>query len=262
VRHGPTLDGWLDGSLQLLSPENVVVNGSAALSSDLLVPGSPGLVLNGNPLLGGVVEGPGVASPNNHSVVLNGGAVVRKVVRRVDAVPMPLVPAPLSPTGSRSVTLNRASDRVGDFSTLRDLTLNGNAGTVAVPPGRYGDFTVNGGACLVFGVAGGTDPAVYDLQRLTLNEGSKLVVVGPVRITLANGVTLSGTAGDVAHPRWLQLRFASGGLTLNGAAKLHGDVLAPAGTVLLNDGTLLDGETSCDRLQLNLGATLGSDRGL
>jgi hypothetical protein len=137
----------------------------------------------------------------------------------------------------------------GDFATIRNLTLNGSAGQVAVPPGTYGAFTANGSAAFVLGEPGGTSPAAYNLQGLTLNAGARLLIVGPVTLTLANGVTLNGAIGTAAHPEWLALAIASGGLTLNGGATLSGFVTAPAGVVMLN-GTL-NGRVVSDRLTIN-----------
>ena len=68
---------------------------------------------------------------------------------------------------------------------MRNLTLNRGAGRVEVPAGTYGTFTANRGTRLVLGVAGASEPAVYNLQGLTLNVESMLLVVGPVVINVA-----------------------------------------------------------------------------
>ena len=145
--------------------------------------------------------------------------------------------------------LNSPGQSPGDFATLRNLTLNGGVGQVAIPPGTYGAFTANGPSGFVLGVAGATTPAVYNLQGLTLNGTARLEIVGPVTLTLAGGVTLNAAAGAAEHPDWLSLRIASGGLTLNGGATLSAFVTAPAGTVMLN-GTL-NGRVTSDRLTVN-----------
>ena len=49
VRHAPTLNGALNGSVQVLLPEGTTLNGGAAVSGDLLVPGTPSVRLNGRP---------------------------------------------------------------------------------------------------------------------------------------------------------------------------------------------------------------------
>ncbi len=43
VRHAPTINGRLNGSIELLSAENTTLNGGAAVSGDLLVPGTPAI---------------------------------------------------------------------------------------------------------------------------------------------------------------------------------------------------------------------------
>lgn len=254
VRHAPVINGDLDGSLQLLSGESFMVNGSGAVSGDLLVPGMPSLQLNGHPVFAGVVDAEGASSPGNYTVTLNGGAVVRFLMRRVDPIALPTVDAPLEPAGTRDVTLHRAGQSPGSFSTLRHLTLHGNVGAVAVPPGVYGRFTVNGNGSLILGVAGAEDAARYDLQGLTLNGQASVQVVGPVVLTLANSMSMSGVVGSAEHPEWLELRFAQGGLTLNGGAVLRGNVTAPNGPVMIN-GTV-HGRIRADRLTINGGGLL------
>lgn len=261
VRQAPSLNGGLDGSLQVLLPGNITLNDSAWVSGDLLVPGTPILQVNGQPLYAGVLEGPGSAAPAHHRVTLNGGSVLRYLVRRIDAPSLVPVAAPPSPAGTRNVVLNNPGQSAGDFATLRNLTLNGNAGQVSVPPGTYGALTANGNSGFTLGVPGATEPAVYHLQNLTLNGGGALRVAGPVIVTLANGVSLNGSAGAEGHPEWFTLFVASGGVTLNGNATLHGHVVAPAGAVVINGGAELVGSIAADRLTINGSGRL-SDPGL
>src|SRR5258708_1919069 len=169
VRHAPTLNGSVQGSIQQLTPESTTLNGSANVTGDLLVPGTPSIQLNGNPSYGGPVDGTGAATPTTHKVTLNGGAKLGHVVRRTDAVALLTITAPAAPVGTCSVSLNNTSDSPGSFTTLKNLTLNGNVGAIAVPAGTYGDFTANGSSSFTLGVAGATTPAVYNFQHLTLN---------------------------------------------------------------------------------------------
>src|SRR5205823_1057545 len=141
VRHAPTINGRVEGSIEVLLPESTVLNGGAVITSDLLVPGMPTVRLNGSPIYGGTLDGEGAASPSSYTITLNGGGRLRNVVRRTDAVALPAVPAPPSPTGARDVVLDSAGQNPGDFATLRNLTLNGGVGAVSVPPGTYGAFT-------------------------------------------------------------------------------------------------------------------------
>lgn len=87
---------------------------------------------------------------------------------------MPTVAAPPLSTGTVNVALNTASQAIDNWTTLRNLTLNGNAGVRPVPPGSYGNFSANGNSGFIFGIAGATVPAVYNLQSLTLNGTSML----------------------------------------------------------------------------------------
>ncbi len=56
VRHAPTLNGALNGSAQVLLPEEITLNGGAAVSGDLLVPGTPSVRLNGRPDYAGTLD--------------------------------------------------------------------------------------------------------------------------------------------------------------------------------------------------------------
>ena len=49
VRHAPTLNGNIDGSVQHMLGEAVTLNGGAAVTGDLLVPDTPTVRLNGHP---------------------------------------------------------------------------------------------------------------------------------------------------------------------------------------------------------------------
>jgi hypothetical protein len=251
VQHAPALNGAVEGSIQIMLPESVTLNGGASVTGDLLLPGMPAVQLNGNPTYGGTLDGTGVATPTSHKVTLNGGAHLGRVVRRTNAVSLPVIVAPPAPGGTRNVSLNNSADLPGDFATLKNLTLNGNDGVIAVPPGTYGEFTANGSNRFVLGVAGGTAVVEYDFQRLTLNGSSRLDVAGPVLVTLAHGPSFNGALGAATHPEWLMLDVADGGVTLNGSVTLHGYVTAPAGTVTINGNAQLIGGVAADRLTVN-----------
>jgi Alpha-L-arabinofuranosidase len=256
VRHAPTLNGHIAGSVQIALPESITLNSQAAVMLDLLVPGTPTIRLNGSPDYAGSWDASGNAAPTMHALTLNSGAQLRHVVRRVDAPAWSVVHAPPSPAGNRNVVINQNGGGIGDSTTLRDLTLNHGAPEIAVPPGTYGRFTLNSGTTLVLGVPGSVTPVTYNLQALTLNHGARLRVLGPVVLTLAQGASLQGAIGDVAHPGRLVLRVASGNVTLNSGAQLAGEVLVPGGTLILNGNAQLLGRSVSSRLTVNSGATL------
>ncbi len=253
VRHLPSLDGKIRGSVQVVTAENITLNGNGAISGDLLVPGTPTIKKNGNPTYTGTIDSTGTASPTTATITLNGGASLVHVVRRVNAQTLPVVAAPPAPTGTRNVSLNTAGQSPGDFATIRDLTLNSNAGQITLPAGKYGNLTANGASSFVLGTAGATTPSVYNLQGLTLNGTSRLIIAGPVIINLANGTALNGSAGTTGHPEWLQLNIASGNFTLNGSITFTGFVTVPSGTVTINGSSVLTGRIIADRLTVNSG---------
>ncbi len=150
----------------------------------------------------------------------------------------------------RNVTINNSQANV-DFNGLRNLTLNGNVGLVPVPPGTYGDFTANGSSGYTLGVAGTSEPAVYRFQHLTLNGTSRLQVVGPVVVEIANTTSLNGDAGSSEHPEWLHLRVSNGDITLNGKIAVYGYILAGSGTITVNGNSQLIGGAAADKLTLN-----------
>ncbi|MFT3868557.1 MAG: Ig-like domain-containing protein [Nibricoccus sp.] len=251
VRHAPTLNGDVDGSVQMIAGEWVTLNGGAMVSLDLLVSGLPTVRLNGSPTYGGTLDFTGIETPNNYGVTLNGGAVLRHAVRRVDAPALPVVAAVPQPAGTRYVYLNKATDPIGDFATLRNLTLNGAIGAVAIPAGTYGDLTSNGNNTFVLGVAGATEPAVYNLQRLTMNGNSTIQIVGPVVLRLANGVNFNGAGASGAADQPFTLEIANGDLTLNGSVSLSASVVIPNGRVTINGSAKLTGRVAADNLTLN-----------
>ena len=256
VRHATSINGTIDGSIQVLTAENITLNGSAQITGDLLVPGMPGVRLNGQPAFAGTLEGPGSSDPSNNTITLNSGAALRHVVRRIDPLTLPTVAEPPQPTGTRSVNVNLPGESIGDFATVRNLTLNSNVGLVAVPPGTYGSFSANGGSGFVLGVAG-AGPSVYHLQNLTLNGGSRIEVVGPVILVLNRGLSINSNVTFSNHAvEWLTLELASGGLSVNGSVLLPATVIAPSGTVTLNGNATLRGKVKADRLIVNGNATL------
>ena len=256
VRHAPNLNGngSVSGSIQQLLGESVTLNGGFNISGDLLVPGTPSLTVNGNPNFAGTVVGGGSASPTGYQVMLNGNVTLRYLRTRTTPVTLPTVSAPPSPAGTRSVTINSAGQSIGDPVTLRNLTLNGNAGQTFVPPGTYGNFTANGGSGFTLGMANTT--TVYNLQNFTLNGQSRITLLGPVVLTVANGFTANGIFGNTNQSSWLQLQLSSGGFTVNGNCTVYGNVTAPAGTVIINGNSCLIGTVRSDRLTINGGGCL------
>lgn len=258
VRHALDLNGkaGVNGSVQVLLGENITLNGNDWISKDLLVVGTPSIRTNGHPLFGGVFDGTGSASPSNYVITLDGNPVVGRILRQTNPVSMPEIGPLPTPGGSRDVRLNSARDTAGNFATIRDLTVGGDYGQVAVPPGTYRDLTANGGNGFTLGTIGATQPSIYHVRNLRIMGNGELRIVGPVILTVADECVLNGTAGDAGHPEWLALNLHSGDLTLDGNVVLYGHVLAPFGEVRLNGFSKLCGGLKSDRLRMNGNAVL------
>ncbi len=248
--------GRVEGNVQQMTGANVTLNGGAVITGDLLVPGTPTLIKNGQSTFGGTIVGTGNTSPSNYQVILNGGVTLGHLRTRANPVAIPALPPVPSPTGTRTVTITAAGQSAGNFATLRNFTLNGNVGQYAVPPGTYGDFIANAASGFTLGVAGSTQPAVYNLQHVTLNGATKLLVVGPVIVNVANGFTANGMAGTSSNPAWLKLNIVTGGFTVNGGCNLYGYATLPNGTLIINSASKLVGGASCNALTVNANGLL------
>lgn len=256
VRQAPKINGRVEGSIRQLAAENVVLNGGASVTGDLFVPGTPQVLLNGKPDYGGTLDGTGAVTPTDYKVTLNGGAELGHVIRRTDPVPIAAVEAPPPPIGTRTVTINQRGGSAGDFVTLRDLTLSSDCGQFSVPPGTYGAFSAKSGSGFTLGVANSEEPGIYHFQSLTLSADSSLLVVGPVVITIGGDLIVNTSAGEPAHPEWLTLRLATGGLSVAGNRTIYARLEAPNGTLTLNGGSQFVGAAASDRLVVNGNAVL------
>jgi alpha-tubulin suppressor-like RCC1 family protein len=256
VRHAPELDGWVEGSVQMMTGEDVTLEGGAIMIGDLLVPGRPTVRIDGRSEYEGTCEGTGSPSPSRYTITLCRGSALGHVIRRTDPVSLPTVLAPPPPAGRRSVTINRAGQSAGDFATLRNLTLARDVGLQVVPPGAYGNFTANSGSGFVLGMAGAAHPAVYNFQNLTFEDRSKMQVVGPVLVTVACDFDVDGTIGAASDPAWLTLNLFSEGVTIDNGAALYGHVCAPRGAVTVRHNALLIGGVVSDRLTVARGGRL------
>jgi len=254
VRHAPELnDGRVEGALWQLLGENIFMAGYSTITSDLLVPGTPTVsIIDGNPTFAGVIEGSDSTQPTNYQLNLSGNTSLRFLITRTDPMTLTPVAAPPQPAGTRIVSVTQAGQNIGDFSTVRDLSLSGNAGTVIVPPGTYGKFVASSRTAFVFGIANATEPSIYNLEELNLSGSSELRLAGPVVLNVKNKVSLVGsTIGAADNPKRLSLRIAGEGLSMSGGAVLYGIVRAPAGLVSITGKSRVRGTVSCDRLQIN-----------
>ena len=257
VRHAPRLDsGRVEGTLWQLTGENTLLDGTDTITSDLLVPGTPVLTAAASASYGGTIEGNESSQPTGYTMTLAGSASLRHVVTRTDPIELQDIAFPPAPQGTRDVQLRRAGEPLGDPATLRNLEVSGNTGSVAIPPGTYGKFTISGRNTLVFGVEGSTERAVYNLEELALTGGSQLLLAGPVKLRVRNSVTLVGSAvGAADNPKLLLLEVADGlpdeAVTVGGTGVLYAIVRAPQGTISIEGSGRLRGTVACDVLHVD-----------
>jgi RHS repeat-associated protein len=260
VRHSVTLlnSGRVEGSLWQLLPEDVTLDGTDTITTDLLVPGTP-VVLHSQPATyGGTLVGTENPEPSNYTITIKASSQLRHVVARTNPIELENVAPPPAPTGTRDVSISHSGGSIGDPSTLRNLSISGSAGTIAVPPGTYGQFDVSGRNVLVFGDASSQTPTVYNLEELTLTGSSELRLAGPIVLTVKNRVTLTGsTLGAADNPKRLLLKIATGlsdpedALKVSGSAVLYGIVRAPQGTITIEGTGRVRGTVACNYLFVN-----------
>ncbi len=250
VKYAPSVNGRIEGSAWQFQGEGLNFNSGATITGSLFVPGTPGLNVNGSPTFGGTITNTGSSSPTGYWISLNSGSTLGNLVIRTDAGTLTSVGTPPSSSGTRSVNINSSSDSAGDFSTLKNLTLNGG-GVFHVPAGTYDTFTANSGTGFRLGVTNGTTAAVYNFQSLNLNGSADIQVVGPVEIRVKNGFSANGAMGTSAHPEWLIIKISNGGFNFNSAYTMYGHVIAPNGTVMINSGCTIAGTVEADRLTVN-----------
>jgi RHS repeat-associated protein len=251
VRHAPELNsGRVEGALWQLLPENLALDGTDVVTSDLLVPGTPTVSLgSGNPTFGGVIEGVESTQPTGYSITISNNAHLRHVITRTNPISLMPILAPPAPSGTRDVSLTNIGESIGDPATLRHLSISGKAGAVVVPPGTYGRFTASGHTAFVLGVEGTTVPTLYNLEELLLEGGSELRVVGPVKLTVKTNVTLVGSAvGAPEDPTRLLLQVAQGTVSVSGNGVLYAIVRNPQGLVSIPGNGRIRGTVTCDRL--------------
>jgi polygalacturonase/pectin methylesterase-like acyl-CoA thioesterase len=266
VASPPVLNGTVNGSIQQLDAKNATLAAGALMTGDLLVPGTPKVSLVAGSTYGGTIVDGGTVNEPAYTVTINRGASLRHVVTKVDPITLPTVATSPTTTGTRTVTLT-APAAAPNWATVANLTLSNQAGAVAVPPGTYNTFTVNGGTTLVLGVAGASAPTVYNLRSLSLNANATVQLAGPVILTVNQTIEVRALAGSLpantlalfgssTNPNWLSLNVSSGGLLLNGAIEFYGNVVAPTGTVTVDSGATLTGGVMAAGVSVAAGGVL------
>ncbi len=140
VRHAPSVNGQIQGSVRQLTGESLTLNSGATITRDLQVPGTPSVVLNGTPAFGGTIQGTGSSSPTNYSISLNSGSTLGHLDNRIDPITMASVSAPPASTEWSGPDSGCWSDRAYAGKWSQSERLNGRvvATIVAQSAGSVG----------------------------------------------------------------------------------------------------------------------------
>lgn len=255
-RQTPTLNGGrIEGTLRVFEGATWTINAGFQLTSDLFVPGTPTIRTNGNSSYGGTVDDGGAATPSGYIITLNGNVNLPGKIHihsNPTALPSDIPASVPAATGTRTVIINSASDAgaVGNWATVRDLTVNGANLSVDVPPGHYGAFTINGNSRLNF--SGGD----YSFTGgVIVNGTSSIQATGAVSITTAQNLTVNGGSfiqlGPNTLPGSVKLNALGTQLIVNGNAILTALVRAPNAQVTLNGNSEVHGQVIANKLVMN-----------
>jgi len=255
TRHKPTLNsGRIDGTLRVLLPESFAINGNTQIASDIFLPGSPAILVNGGSTYGGNVGDGGSETPTNYTLTLNGGvSIPGNIHTHADAITLPpdfptSVPAP---TGTRTVSVTSQSgvSGIGNWQTVRDLNVTGSQITIDVPPGNYGTFSVNGNSRLSF--SAGT----YNFSNtFTLNGSATLKTTGLMTINVGQNLTITSGAvapGSYTSPGDVRIRVLGSTVNVNGSSQVTGLLHAYNATVTVNGTAQVRGQIIANTVVLN-----------
>ncbi|RPI29625.1 MAG: hypothetical protein EHM61_00940, partial [Acidobacteria bacterium] len=260
-RQTPALNGGtIEGALRVFEGKNFSLATKFALTGDLFVVGTPTIDLQQGASYAGTVDEGGRADPNYRIQLQKDVQLPGKIHIRTDPVPLPAdIPASVPPpAGTRKVTINKAEDvaDIGDWKTVRDLTVNAPDLTVDVPAGDYGQFTINGPGVVRFS-AGDYNFA----SGLSLHQKSAVEVGGPGSITLGTSFTSNGGKIRVVSgvkPHQLRVNILGNTVNLSGDATVEALVRAPqAHATLTGETVLVRGQLIADRLTMNAGKIVG-----
>lgn len=256
ARHAPGLNGGrVEGAIRILQGESFNVNSNTVVTGDIYVVGTPQVNVNGSATYRGIIQGTGNPQPNT-TININSNSTLNHIVSRTDPIQISSVPTVAPGQGTRDVALNK-NDQPGDFSTIRNLTLNSSYGSnLTVPPGSYGNLTANSNTGFILGI--NNQVTSYNLQNLNLNSNSQILVQGTVTLNIQNGININSNVkmGNSTSPISLAVNIANGGINLNSNSQLYGIVRTPTGTVNINANSLLVGLLVCDRVNINSGGTI------
>ncbi|RPJ61420.1 MAG: hypothetical protein EHM23_07000 [Acidobacteria bacterium] len=247
----------INGSLRVFQGATFTLANNFQLTGDLYTAGTPNIQLLPGASHGGIVDEGGAATPSY--MLMLGVKLPGKIHIHTNPLPLPSdIPASVpTPAGTRTVTVQTTADiaNIGDWATVRNLTVNGTNLTVDVPPGNYGQFILNGNGTLRF--SGGE----YNFATaFTINGTSRVEVSGACVITTAGSFTMNGANLVAAgvHPSQVRFNVLGTSVILNFASQINAMLRAPNAQLTLNgSAAIIRGQALADRLILNAGKIIG-----
>src|SRR6185369_10738357 len=255
-RRKPTLNsGRIEGSLRGFSGDNFAVAGQFQLTGDMFTAGTPTINVQNGATYGGVVSDGGSTSPSGYTVTLQTGvSMPGRIHRQADPLQLPTdIPTSVpAASGTRSVTISSAADlsSIGDWATVRDITVNAAGLTIDVPPGNYRKLSIGSTSQLNF--SAGT----YNFSdTITMNNGGKIQATSKVIITVANALNINYgfiTLGANTLPGDVRLNLVTtAGCSLNGSSQFSALVRAPNTTLHLNGTSQIRGQVIANYVDFN-----------
>jgi len=225
-----------------------------------------------------VVDLNGTTTPSNYHILIQDSAKIQgKIYRRSTPPALPAVSAPPAKNNTNTFRYSSSWDvNPSNPNRLPSLTVNPatranvdiTASNVSVNllPGNYGNVTVSNNSKIVLGDAANPNTVQnYTFERLNLNGGADLEIVGKVSITVNFSVgnstvrvDNSGVFGNSLHPEWLQLNIYSTAAAsqfqqqflLAAGSQFYGQIVAPKGLVTLQENSTFTGSVSAYKLQM------------
>jgi len=202
-------------------------------------------------------------TPSNYHVILHNNTIIQgKVFRQNTAPTFPVIPQPPPRDNNRSIDYGSYRLPTGPLAAQShaNVTLN----SVVQPrllAGNYGTLAANNNTAFVLGDPDNPEVAqVYNIEQLTLNSESDIIVVGKAIVNLTRNLTINNGSvlGNPDRPDWLQLNFYSGDFASNSGSSAYAQIVAPNSSVYLNNGSTFRGSVTAKFMQITSASVIFS----
>jgi hypothetical protein len=200
-------------------------------------------------------------TPTNYKVILHSGTRIEgKIFRQSDTPTLPSVAAPPPKDNNRSIDYGTYRPAPNPVYSTNYANITLNSGTpVRLAPGNFGNLAANNGTAFILGDPLNPDvEQIYNIEQLTLNSGSDIIIVGKTTINLSKGMAINNgsVVGNAAKADLLTLNFYSpspsqpANFAANSGSTFYGRIVAPDSRVDLNNGSVFSGAVSAKYLQI------------